>query len=241
MKKRMSLNGVLTAATSCLIVLASCRETATDIPATTPDTSATDQAADDARAVQEALATGNGALPGAHYNLNIIGVPKTKSADMTGDNGHRIFVAIGGKTTILLSQGDFGVLDANGTDGSASFRLPAVDPNNDGITEYSVFARALGKPGGSSAITLCATDPTTGEQYCSVYSTLLMRAKGKSNFSNVTRELLYIFADLNGDGTLERYPLFDTALQGYFWDYDNNGLKLAQLRFYPVPTDINQP
>ncbi|MDX5423275.1 MAG: hypothetical protein LPK14_13540 [Hymenobacteraceae bacterium] len=29
------------------------------------------------------------------------------------------------------------------------------------------------------------------------------------------------------------YPLFDEAMQGYFWDYDNDGLKLLQLRFYP--------
>ena len=241
MKRWKTVHGVLTAATSCLIVLASCRETATDIPATSPDASATDAAAAAARAVQDVLNTGNGSLPGSHYNLNLIGVPKSKSADMTGGDGHRIFVALTGKTTILLSQGDFAVLDANGTDGSAAFQLPAADPDNDGVTEYSVFARALGKPGGSSAITLCATDPTTGDQYCSVYSTLFMRSKGKSSFTNVTRDLLYIFADLNGDGTLERYPLFDPALQGYFWDYDNNGLKLVQLRFDPVPTNINQP
>ena len=35
------------------------------------------------------------------------------------------------------------------------------------------------------------------------------------------------------------YPLFDNALEDYFWSYDNNGLKLLQLRFYPVPTDVN--
>jgi len=26
--------------------------------------------------------------------------------------------------------------------------------------------------------------------------------------------------------------LFDPALQDYFWSYDNNGMKLAQFRFY---------
>ena len=44
--------------------------------------------------------TGNGAPSGAHYNLNIIGVPKDKSADMTGNNGHRMFVKPDGKTRI---------------------------------------------------------------------------------------------------------------------------------------------
>lgn len=50
---------------------------------------------------------------------------------------------------------------------------------------------------------------------------------------------LNIYADLDGDGTAERYPLFDEALQDCFWSYDNNGLKLLQLRFYPVPSDVN--
>ena len=60
--------------------------------------------------------TGNGALSGPHYNLNIIGVPKDKAADMTGDNGHRIFVPLDGKARIMLIEGDdFAVLDANGT------------------------------------------------------------------------------------------------------------------------------
>ena len=30
--------------------------------------------------------------------------------------------------------------------------------------------------------------------------------------------------------------LFDTCLQGYFWQYDNNGLKLLQVRLYQNPT-----
>jgi hypothetical protein len=33
---------------------------------------------------------GNGAPSGAHYTLNIIGVPKNKTADMTNNSGHRI-------------------------------------------------------------------------------------------------------------------------------------------------------
>src|SRR5262245_8793813 len=69
-------------------------------------------ATDEAAAHAEHLAVnGNGAPSGAHYNLNVIGVPKGKSADMTGNNGHRIFVALQSKTKILLSPGDFGVLD----------------------------------------------------------------------------------------------------------------------------------
>lgn len=182
--------------------------------------------------------TGNGAPSGAHYNLNLIGVSKDKTADMTNNDGRRIFVPLLGSTKILLSQGDFNVLDANGTDGSAAFQLPNPDPDNDGITTYSVWARALGKPGGSSTTTTCAYD-ATGELWCSDNQMVLVREKGKSSFDNVSKELLYIYADLDGDGVNERYPLFDEALQDYFWQYDNNGLKLAQLRFYEISTNVN--
>lgn len=182
-------------------------------------------------------ATGNGAPSGAHYTLNLIGVPKDKTVDMT-NNGSRIFVPLYGSTKILLSEGPFGVLDANGTDGSASFQLPNPDPTNSGTTTYSVWARALGKPGGSSTTTTCAYD-TDGTLWCSVYSMVQVRGTGQSSFTNVSKDLLYIYADLNGDGTVERYPLFDSALQNYFWQYDNNGLKLVQLRFYQLPTTVN--
>src|SRR5262245_52199314 len=69
--------------------------------------------------------TGNGAPSGAHYNLNIIGAPKTKNPDMSTAGGNVIFVNLGTKddaavtTKILLNQsasaGEFAVLDKNGT------------------------------------------------------------------------------------------------------------------------------
>ena len=99
---------------------------------------------------------GNGAPNGAHYNLNIIGVPKGKTATMTGGDAHRIFVPLVGNCKISLSMGAFQVLDGNCTDGPSSFQLPNPDPDNDGTTTYSVWARALGKPGGSSTQTTCA-------------------------------------------------------------------------------------
>jgi hypothetical protein len=183
--------------------------------------------------------TGNGAPSGSHYNLNIIGVAQGKTADMSGNQGHRIFVPLAGSTKILLTEGDFQVLDANGTDGSASFQLPNPDPENDGITAYSVFARALGTPGGSSTTTTCATDPVTGELFCSTESMVLVRSSGGSKFTNYSRELLYIYADIDGDGDIDRVPLFSDDLQDYFWQYDNNGLRLAALRFYEISTNVN--
>ena len=184
---------------------------------------------------------GNGVPNGPHYNLNIIGVPKNKTATMDGNNGHRIFVKLEGNSKIWLTEGPYAVLDANGTDNDgAAFQLPNPDPDNDGVTEYSVFARALGKPGGKADMTTCATDPSDGSTVCSVIYLEVERTKN-SRFENVSKYLLYIYYDLDDDGKLERYPLFDPALQGYFWDYDNDGLKLLQLRFYEVPTTVPDP
>jgi hypothetical protein len=201
---------------------------------------------------------GNYAPSGAHYNLNIIGT-KLKSAAMDDNSGHRIFVLLFGKTRILLCEsglgalaiGDcppdpvFAVLDANGTDGDgAKFALPNPDPTNSGTTMYSVYARALGKPGGHAENQTCGVldpDPTIAgdeEEICGEAVLVLDRRRGKSKFEDVSKCLLYIWADLNDDGRLERVPLFDTRLQDYFWEYDNNGLKLAQLRFYPLPTTV---
>lgn len=178
--------------------------------------------------------TGNGAPSGTHYNLNIIGVPKGKKADMTGNQGHRIFVALWGKSKILLSQstdGTFQVLDANATDGSGAFQLPAPGT-------YSVWARPLGKPGGSATMTTCATDPSTGEEVCSTESYVAVRSSGKSKFTNVTSELTTIVLTEGSAPAIACgktvVSLFDACLQGYFWDYDNRGLKILQLRFYPA-------
>jgi hypothetical protein len=200
---------------------------------------------------------GNLAPSGAHYNLNIIGVKSDKNVDFTGGDGHRIFVDLTGPTKIMLAEGDFAVLDANGTDGTARFQLPNPDPTNSGTTQYSVFARALGKPGGKAQMTTGAYQwidldadgvVDEGELFLqmSVISLSLNRTNGKQVFDNVSKYLLYIYADLNGDGVAERYNLFDDALQDYFWQYDNQGLKLVQLRFYPgvqttVPDSIPLP
>jgi len=181
--------------------------------------------------------TGSGAPNGPHFNLNIIGMSNPKDSVGCGSGG-RIFVPLVGSTQIGLTEGPFAVLDCDGTDGHASFQLPNPDPTNSGTTTFSVFARALGKPGGTATTTTCATDVATGELFCSVFQMVLVRTSGKQTFTNVSKQLLFIFADTNGDGKLERFPLFDSAMQDFFWQFDNNGLRLAQLRFYQVPTTV---
>lgn len=220
--------------------------------------------------------SGNGAPQGApDYQLNILGTTD-KSADMTVDNGHRIFVPLEGKTKIYLYPGDdFEVGDANGTDGEASFTMPPPgldaylvgDPGDADVeSDYSVFIRPLGKPGGWATITTCAelVDSTfagllpgtylrtlnrmDGDAYCSIEQVgadILTRGTGQSKFTNVTAELLTIVFQVEiemEDGTIDtvqvRVPLFDDIIEGEYWEYDNHGLRLAQVRFYDCSTNV---
>ncbi|HXL35363.1 MAG TPA: hypothetical protein VN953_10595 [Gemmatimonadales bacterium] len=191
-----------------------------------------------------AAQTGNGAPSGSHFNLNIIGVSHDKNPNMNGNgSGNVIFVDLGSRTgdavttKILLSQaadGVFEVLDKNGTDGEASFALPVPGT-------YTVWARALGTPGGQSKIATCATfvDPTTGVSsiLCSTDNEVFVRGTGKSSFRNVTSALTTITLVAGSPAELAcgtpSVSLFATCLQDFLWQYDNNGLKLLQIRFYP--------
>ena len=188
----------------------------------------------------EVFAAGAGSTGGGCYNLQII-ASKEKIADMTGTSGHSLFVLQDGRTEIKLSDAPFNVIDRNGTDkDGASFSLPAPDPTNSGMTAYSVFARLVGKPGSSLKMATCGTD-LAGETYCSQDIVSMKRIAGTSRFVNVSQQLLYIYADINGDGVIDRVPLFDSALSEYFWQVDSTGKMHAQLRFCPISTVVAAP
>ena len=122
---------------------------------------------------------------------------------------------------------------------------------------YQVWARALGKPGGSAVSTTCAT--VQGELQCSLENVVMTRNSGKSVFADVTNQMtslvigycldeIYTDADgvqhcvedatapVYGSGDVDwtRIALFAGNTQDWFWNYDNNGLRLAQLRFYEL-------
>jgi hypothetical protein len=276
---------------------------------------------------EAAFGVGNG-YPGAHdFLLNIIGVPKDKTADMDDNNGHRIFVQLVGGQPVCVTDEDweayqdllgipeedqtdnpyacteeewedalrggrgtvtggwdgldktnkilltpntndfFGVLDANATDDDgAEFTMP-----DDVYGHYRVFARALGRPGGSAAMTLCGneTEETTDdidgdgtgdtETWCSINQAVLTRTKGQPRTEEVTEQLftLTILVDVDDakdvsltaclaeadlidiedtDLQIADVPIFHACFEDYFWNYDNNGLKLLQLRFFRVET-----
>jgi hypothetical protein len=114
------------------------------------------------------------------------------------------------------------------------------------IQAYEVWARALGKPGGDAIVTTCATEVVDVnndgilEEICSTENVILTRTKGKSTFTNVTQQLTSLLVcfdtDPNAGVDIEcsRFALFRDELVDWFWQYDNNNLRLAQLRFYPV-------
>ena len=163
------------------------------------------------------------------------------------------------------STGLMAVLDANATDADgAELTLP-----DDLYGHYKVFARALGKPGGNSAMTLCAneTEETSDdidgdeildiETWCNINQSVMTRIKGRPTTEDVTDKLFTLTVlvdvadvkdvaltaclaeeeviDLEATGAqIADVPIFHSCLEGSFWNYDNNGLKLLQLRFFRV-------
>ncbi len=214
------------------------------------------------------------------FKMNIIGVPKGKTADMTGDNGARIFVNLTKPSAIWLEEGDhFEILDANGTDANgATFMMPPPgydaynvdDPPEGGVwSDYSIYIRSLGKPGGWATITTCAdlVDSTFAGLLSGDFIRTLNRAgifgglasveqvgqditerpKGKSEFTNVTAALTSIVFKvevlLADDTTLIEYirvPIFSDIIEDEYWEYDNHGLKLLQVWIYDNSTEITQ-
>jgi hypothetical protein len=196
--------------------------------------------------------TGNGVPPGPHFNLNIHGVANGQG--FSGSNQNDIFVPLYGSCKITLVQNplvspfndSFGVLQPNcvASPNVAQFALPApcaIDATtglcSGSTTYYSVWARALAKPGGWSSATTCATDPVDG-LVCSLNSYVAVRGTGGSKFANETSALLFLTTCNTVTGKTTSTPIFSQNYQNYFWEYDNTGLRLLQLRFYQVPSPV---
>ena len=193
--------------------------------------------------------TGNGAPSGAHFNLNLVGHPKNDQ--FTNDetnNGHVIHVKLQGRSDIYLKEGTpFAVLDSDATDGRGEFQLPApenqYDQNGNFVGEgnYQVDLRVVGTPKKTGELGTCGentiTNPdgtTTTERTCSLEILKLESKTGKKVFDNVTKELTTVCydADLDPSTPCVRVDIFSSQFQDYLWQYDNNGIKVVQLRFY---------
>ena len=175
---------------------------------------------------------------GEHFTLNVLGKEKVGLGIGGKVGGSTMMVPLYGLCRINLSEGNFQVLDKDCVnDGVSAFQLPNPDPEDDGVSEYAIFVRPLGKPGGSATFTTCLEDD--GEKWCSTENVFVARAAGYSPSTDVSREMLTVCYDRDGDGTYEREQIFDDENKDYFWQYDNNGLRLAQLRFYPMQVSIS--
>jgi len=180
---------------------------------------------------------------GKHYNLNIIG--KDKHADVGDSSGHTMFVLENGRTRIYMTQNDsgvFDVVDRNGLDGRAEFNIAPG--------QYNIYARALGKPGGKVKIDAYGnfTDAVNGTNLILLGYVNIAREKGKPQSVNIN-ELFYVDVTLctkinETSGECEEwvvykdYWVFDIdELLEYYWEYNNKGLKLLQVRFYECTLD----
>lgn len=208
-------------------------------------------------------------LSGAHWNLNIIGVPKDKSSSMNQGSGHRVFVPldsgedVGRKVKIYYEPNKdnpdkFNVSDGNATDDNeATIQVPYeyCDDEFKGCTEllsFDVYAVGLGRPGGVAIITPECTYSDDGvvvagcEEIVVLLGTIeIKRTKGGKNkpwredITNLFRVTGCLDLDGEsgvcdaGDLQFKNLWIFNIReLEEYYWDYDNNGLKLLHIRFY---------
>lgn len=179
---------------------------------------------------------------GKHYNLNIIGA---KNVGEIGDSdGHTMFVKLNGNTKIIMTQdteGQFRVTDRNGLDGSASFNLAPG--------KYNIYAAALGKPNGKTSIGANGIfeDAVEGSTLILLGYVDIERSKGSPKGVNIN-ELFYVDVTLctaiDNEGNCTEYVKYEDfwvfdieELLGYYWDYNDNGLKLLQVRFYECQLD----
>ena len=167
-----------------------------------------------------ALAQNANPCPGAkEYQFNIIGT-KAKNPDMTGNDGHRIFVNLNGTTNIYMT-GDtdaingvtngvlncgnaFDVLDANGTDGTAILLVPC-DPltttNLNPSVCFDVFATPLAHGGYANVDVICHFDTACkgcdilpgpgGGDTCATGNIDIVLARGKGK--PVTQDITNVF------------------------------------------------
>jgi hypothetical protein len=138
---------------------------------------------------------------------------------------------------------DFEILDRDATDGEARIRVPRTT-GQDVVDGVDVFIRILGKPYACMQIDGVAYDAdqaTTGVWYYSGHVTL-NRKPGKSTFENINELFDVNYCDewtQNTDlswsctGNWSEISVFDGVFDQYFWDIQNYGTRIVQVRLYP--------
>jgi hypothetical protein len=196
---------------------------------------------------------GNGFPSGPHYNLNILGKKPNWEYNASEEGGNTIFVRLDNKSQIWMipTKGtEFVVTDADAVHKEkgkydAEFEIPFNKSLR--YPAYDVYVRPRGKPDGYvniSAEFLNLTDNTTWLSMGTV-DMLSHNQNGKGKPKPVAQSINDIFY-VEVDGYtywLFDHPEYNETLYEYFWDYDNHGCTLLQVRFYentsyvpPTPT-----
>jgi len=217
-------------------------------------------------AAGNALAQNGNPCPGKkEYQFNIIGVANPKTQPLTNDNGRRLFVPLKGATNIyftgdtdfndangLQCGNNFNVVDANGTDGSATVLVPCTKVTAASTTTgicFDVWATTLGGPGSANVDIVCSFDGTVSSDTnidsgdCAMGTGVdipLERKSGRPVQTDVTKffRASGCFDTIDdgvctaGEKTFSNVWIFNLeALIEYYWIYDNNGLRVTQIRF----------
>ncbi|MBN1683255.1 hypothetical protein JW865_06865 [Candidatus Bathyarchaeota archaeon] len=207
-------------------------------------------------AIPQALSLKPGVdFSGIHFNLNVHGVPVGISKPVPDDSGigrHSVFVPLSNyNLSIAMMGNEWQVPDCDATeDGELSIILPkevAVEWDEYGVPTkyktakaYNVYVVCLGKPSSDSNVVLDpkATFVDDGKvYYLKEKITITGHRKGQPTWYNAT-SLFLVDIEETIDGSTITTPdqwIFDVeSLLNYWWDVTNSGVRLMQVRFYPI-------
>ncbi len=189
---------------------------------------------------------GNGFPSGPHYNLNIIAKKPNWQFNASEDGNNTIFVRLDNKSQIIMTPSkheEFKVTDPDAVHKEkgkydAEFEIPWNQSLR--YPAYDVYVRARGKPGGHvniSAGVINLTDNTTWLTLGTVPMLSHTKGKGKPKPGTQCINDIFYVPVTNESGNTSIYwifdhPEYDPELFEYFWNYDNHGCKLLQVRFY---------
>jgi len=164
-------------------------------------------------------------------------------------NGDIINETPGKGVKIYFTAGSaYEITDRDATDGIARVVLDTTTngPDTDGTlvtNDFDVYIRVLGKPSQCMHIDGYVEVDTGG--WLKTGSVELKKAKGGKEASSAAVKITDIFKvdwctdsllvnDNKECSTYTEYSVFDTLFGDYFWDVQNNGTKIVQVRFYPT-------
>jgi len=128
----------------------------------------------------------------------------------------------------------FEIIDRDATDGYAEVQVPVAGAGK--YITYDVYMRVLGKPNTCMDIDGYAYDLEQGLWFLSGHVDI-NRTTGKSTFVKVT-DLFDVWfctvvAGVCDPATVREISVFDDVFDSYFWQVQNDGTRLVQVRLYP--------